>query len=170
MTGNVSGIKPQRSGLGGWLHKLFEASLLFKGLFALVETLSGVALYLTGSAQIAKTVNRLTLHELTEDPTDKLAQLLLNSANGMSVDAGRFYGLYLLSHGAVKLIMVIALQLRAMWAYPASMVVLALFVVYQLYRYSFTGSPALLALSVFDLFMIWLIWREYRSLIRTGHH
>ncbi len=161
----VSGL-PAAARLRRRLHRLFEASLIFKAVFALVETLSGLTLYLTGSAAIARTVGRLTLHELSEDPGDHLALLLQKAADSLSVDSGRFYGLYLLSHGLVKLLMVIALQRRAAWAYPASMGVFALFILYQLYRYSHTGSPFLLALSAFDVLLIWLIWREYRDAIR----
>jgi len=37
------------------------------------------------------------------------------------------------------------------------------FIVYQIYRFTLTGSIALIALTVFDLIVIWLIWLEYRA-------
>ena len=60
--------------------------------------------------------------------------------------------------------MVVMLWLRVLWAYPAAMVVLSGFVSYQLYEFHLTGSPMLLLLAFFDLFMIGLIWQEYKAL------
>ena len=42
----------------------------------------------------------------------------------------------------------------------------ALFIAYQLYRYSFTHELALIVLSIFDLFVIALAWHEYQLLRR----
>ena len=36
------------------------------------------------------------------------------------------------------------------------------FIVYQLYRFSYTHGWALIVLSVFDIVVVWLIWHEYR--------
>ena len=51
-----------------------------------------------------------------------------------------------------------------LWAYPASFAVFGAFIAYQLYRYSWTHDAALIALSVFDLFVIALAVHEYRLL------
>jgi len=44
---------------------------------------------------------------------------------------------------------------------------LGLFIVYQLYRFSHTHGAGLIALTVFDIFVMGLIWHEQR-LIRAG--
>ena len=41
---------------------------------------------------------------------------------------------------------------------------LAAFAGYQSYRFALDHSPALLALTIVDLVVMWLIWWEYRSL------
>ena len=43
---------------------------------------------------------------------------------------------------------------------------MGLFVLYQLYRYSYTQSFGLIVLTVFDIFVIILIWHEWRILRR----
>ena len=73
-----------------------------------------------------------------------------------------FYAVYLLIHGLVKLVLVAGLLRGLRWAYPASLVVMAMFVAYQLHRFSATHRVGLLVLSVFDLLVIALIWREWR--------
>ena len=61
-------------------------------------------------------------------------------------------------------LLVAGLLREKLWAYPASIAVFGLFIAYQLYRYSFTHDAALIALSIFDLFVIALAVHEYRLL------
>jgi uncharacterized membrane protein len=49
-----------------------------------------------------------------------------------------------------------------MWSYPASLVVMAAFIAYQLYRYSYTFSVGLMLLTIFDVIVIALVWHEWR--------
>ncbi|WP_315924283.1 DUF2127 domain-containing protein [Mesorhizobium sp. SP-1A] len=143
------------------IHQIFEISVLLKGAHALLECAGGVALWLIGTETISKLVNTLTQEELVEDPKDFLARHLLTWAQGFSIETQHFYAFYLLSHGVVKLLLVAGLLRNKLWAYPASLVVLGLFIVYQLYRFSYTGGWGLIVLSVFDIVVMWLIWHEY---------
>ena len=68
-----------------------------------------------------------------------------------------------------KLLLVGALLRRKLWAYPIAMIAFGAFILYQLYRFTFTHSIGLIALSVFDLAVIWLIWLEYRALRFRAH-
>lgn len=144
------------------IHQIFEVSVLLKGVHALLECVGGTLLALVSTSTITGLARRLTQYELVSNPHDFIASHLLEWAQGFSVDTQNFYAFYLLSHGVVKLFLVIGLLRARLWAYPASMVVMSLFILYQLYRYSFTHSLALIALTVFDLIVIGLIWHEYR--------
>jgi len=146
------------------LHQIFEISLLAKGLFAATELLSGIAIYLVSGAWVVATTSWLARQEIIEDPTDRVANWLLGLVPGYSVSTQAFWAFYLLSHGVVKLLIVAALAFRLLWAYPASIVVLCGFILYQLDRFASTGSPFLIALSLFDLVVIWLVWHEYLGL------
>jgi uncharacterized membrane protein len=87
-------------------------------------------------------------------------------AQDFSVESKHFYAFYLLSHGLVKLLLVIGLLRGKFWSYPASLIVLGLFIVYQLYRFSFTHGIGLLLLTLFDVLVMVLIWHEYRLVRR----
>ena len=104
------------------------------------------------------------LQSLIEDPHDFIANHLLKFAEGFSVEKHDFYAFYLLSHGLVKLVVVAGLLREKLWAYPASFAVFGAFIAYQLYRYSHTHEAVLIALTVFDLFVIALAVHEYRLL------
>jgi uncharacterized membrane protein len=149
------------------IHQIFEISILLKGAHALIECAGGIALAFVSTRTIVDLVNRFTQEELVEDPKDFVATHLLAWAQGFSVQTEHFYAFYLLSHGVVKLFLVAGLLRNRLWSYPAALVVMGLFIVYQLYRYFANGGAGLIVLTVFDLFVIALIWHEYR-LMRRG--
>ncbi len=124
--------------------------------------MGGVLLWLIGPNAVLALVTRLTRQEISEDSQDWIATTLLHWAQGFSIATQHFYAIYLLSHGVVKLVLVVGLLRKERWAYPTSLAVMAIFVLYQLYRFSFTHDLGLILLSVFDLFVIALIWREWR--------
>jgi uncharacterized membrane protein len=64
----------------------------------------------------------------------------------------------------VKSVLVVGLLREKLWAFPASIAVFGAFILYQLYRYSYTHDLGLIALSIFDLFVIGLAVHEYRLL------
>ena len=148
------------------IHQVFVVSVLFKGAHALIEIVSGLALYLISTETIVSTINRWSYDELVEDKNDWIATHLLEFSKHFSVAEHHFYAFYLLSHGIVKSVLVWGLLKEKLWAYPASFVVFSLFIAYQLYRYSFTHDFGLILLSIFDLFVILLAVHEYRLLRR----
>ena len=148
------------------IHQIFEVSILLKGAHALLECIGGVALAFVSLRTIVSWITWLTQDELIEDPQDFVATHLLNMAQGFSVSTKNFYVLYLLSHGVVKLFLVAGLLKNKVWAYPASLVVLAVFIAYQIYRFTYTQSPGLVLLTIFDLVVMYLIWHEYQLVRR----
>jgi uncharacterized membrane protein len=148
------------------IHQVFEVSILLKGAHALIECIGGVVLALVSTSTISALVNMFTQEELVEDPHDTVATHLLELAKNFSVETKHFYALYLLSHGIVKMVLVVGLLRNKLWAYPASLYVLGAFIAYQIYRYVYTQSFGLIALTVFDLIVMALIWHEYRLVRR----
>ena len=144
------------------IHQIFEISVLLKGAHALIECIGGLALAVVSTGAILNLVNALTQDELIEDPDDFVATHLLSQAQNFTVSTQHFYAFYLLSHGVIKAFLVIGLLRNKLWAYPVSLVVLGLFIVYQLYRFSYTHGVGLIVLTVFDMIVMGLIWHEYR--------
>ena len=66
-----------------------------------------------------------------------------------------------MAHGVVKVALVVALLLNKMWAYPWMIVVLLVFIGYQLYRIALSPTAGLIALTLFDVVIVVLTWREY---------
>jgi uncharacterized membrane protein len=150
------------------LHLAFEISVVAKGIDAVLEVIGGLLLLVVSRSQIHALVRVLTQHELSEDPRDFIANYLLHTAGHLSTGTQAFAAAYLLCHGAVKVGLVIGLLRRICWTYRVAIAAFVLFTIYQLYRYSHTRSPGLLALTVLDLIVIVLTWLEYRRLRRAG--
>src|SRR5713226_6822923 len=148
------------------IHQLFEVSVLLKGLHALLEVVGSVFLLFISTGTIAQILTWLTQDELVEDPHDIIARYFIHA--GEQLSAGRqFASLYLLSHGLIKLALVIGLLKNKLWAYPWSVVVLGLFMIYQVYRYTYTQAVGLILLTLFDAVVLWLIWHEYRLVAKS---
>ena len=148
------------------IRQIFEVSVLLKGAHALIECIGGLVLVFVSTSAITNLVNSLTQDELIEHPNDFVAAYFLGLAQNFTVSDEHFYAFYLLSHGIIKLFLVIGLLRRKFWAYPVSLVVLGLFIVYQLYRFSYTHGFGLIVLTVFDVVVMVLIWHEYRLVRR----
>ena len=78
-----------------------------------------------------------------------------------------FASAYLIGHGVLKIFLAVTLLRERLWAFPTALSVLAIFVAYQLHRFVRTHSIVLLALTVVDLVVMVLIWREYRSRLES---
>lgn len=150
----------------GFLHRTYGLSLAFKGLLGLSQLASGLALVLTPAGTLAGLADVLTRAELAEDPGDPLALWVANALAATPLGEGSFYAVYLCIHGVLNLGLVLALLARFHWAFPASILALIGFVAYQGYKYTIGGGAMMIILSVFDIFVIWLIWREYRLVLR----
>lgn len=149
------------------VHQLFTVSVVLKGAHAAIECAGGIALAVISSPTIVNVVRTLTQEELVEDPHDFVATHLLAAVQDFSVGTRHFYALYLLTHGVVKLFLVAGLLREKLWSYPTSLVVLGVFVAYQLYRFSYTHGTGLMALTLFDVVVIGLVWHEYRVVRRS---
>ncbi len=143
------------------LHESFLVSIALKGLGALAEVIAGLAFLKISPDALNRIVMAFVATELPEDHHDFIATHLRDYLIRFGAGGKHFASWYLLSHGAVKLLLVVALWMNELWAYPAMIVVLAGFIGYQIYRYALTHSMAMIFLSVFDLLVIALTWSEY---------
>ncbi len=145
------------------LDKAFRISLMLKAIDSVLEILGGILLLVVSANFINSTVALLTRHELSQDPHDFIANHLLRATNDFATGSKYFAAFYLLSHGIVKIVIILALFKEKMWAYPAMIVVLGAFIAYQLYRLTFKLSISLVLLTIFDIFVVWLTWQEYKK-------
>jgi uncharacterized membrane protein len=152
----------RRAGKGS-LHHLFQAAVVVKGVDGVLELIGGALLFFVSPSTLHRLVAVLTQHELAEEADDWLVMALRRLAESLSMETRQFASAYLIGHGLLKVFLAVSLLRERLWAFPLALSVLTLFVAYQLHRFSRTHSTVLLALTVLDMVVMVLIWREYRS-------
>ncbi len=145
------------------LHGTFRTGITLKGIGGLMETAGGVLLWFISPAALSAMVRNLLEREEQRHPYNFIASHFLHLARDIGHADPMFASLYLLSHGVVKTILVIALWFNKYWAYPLTIAVFGGFMAYQVYRYTHTHSFALMALTIFDAAVVWLTWHEYQA-------
>jgi uncharacterized membrane protein len=147
----------------GRLDKAFEVGILLKGLDGLLEVAGGILLFFIRPEYLNHLAITLTQHELTEDPRDFLATHLLHSTQNLAAGSLVFAALYLLSHGLVKLVLVWEILHNRLWAYLGLIYLTIGFMIYQVYRFTYSHSISLVLLTVFDGVIVYLTVVEYRK-------
>ncbi|MDB5237413.1 MAG: rane protein [Parcubacteria group bacterium] len=144
------------------IYEFFRVSVLLKGAFSVLEIIGGILILFVRPSFVALIVSFLTRGELMENPNDYIATQLVHLAHSFSASLQLFLAFYLLSRGIVKLGLVVALLKDKIWAYPVSLAVLGLFVLYQLYQIATQHSVIVMGITLFDLIVMYFIWREYK--------
>ncbi len=142
------------------MARAFRVSLLLKGADAILEIIGGVLFLIVRPRVLAGLVATLTQHELSEDPHDLIA-VHLRDAVAHFAGAQFFGAAYLLSHGVGKIVLVSEIFRGRLWAYPGMVILLVSFIAYQTYRLTLGFTFGMLALTVFDVLIVWLTCHEY---------
>lgn len=143
------------------LDKVFEAGLLIKGIDGAIEFLGGLLLLFVSPSSIHRFLAFITQQSLSENPHDKFAHFVLHAADSLNTANKDFLIIYLWIHAAVKLISVVGILRNILWAYPFALITLGLLALYQLYSIYVHTSLGLILLTTFDIFILFMIWREY---------
>lgn len=145
------------------LDKTYEIGLFVKGIDGSLELLGGLLLIVIPKHAILQLTDWLTHNELADDPHDFLANHILKAGHNLASNSHLFAILFLLTHGAIKVGLVLALLRQKLWAYPWALVVLTLFLIYQIYLLVVRTTISMAFLTVLDAIIIWLVWREWHK-------
>lgn len=151
-------------------HRAFQIGVILKGLDGLVEIAGGISLLFTSKPVIGQLVRLLTQGELSEDPSDPVANLLVHLSQHLSLHTQYFAGFYLLGDGIFKLGLAACVLRGLRWSYPVAVVILSVVIAYQLYRIAHTHSAILILLTLVDAVIVLLIYREWRNTGSQAKH
>jgi uncharacterized membrane protein len=146
-----------------YFPSLFRVVAFLKGIDAALETLGGVIILCVPAAYIAEFIVAITQYQLILNPNNLFAKLAQKTID-VTTESHLWAGLFLLTHGSVKLLIVVGMVLNKLWAYRVGLVVFVGLVIYQTCDFFKTHSSGLLVLTVFDCVFILLAWRQYRQL------
>lgn len=146
------------------IKTVFIIGVTLKAIGAGIETILGLLLMYTHV--VSNVLTFLLDWALVQDP-DNFFFGHLQSFASLSPRTLFLGGAYLASHGFVKCVLMVALLRNKVWAYPASIAVLVLFMLYELVRFIQTFSVPTLLLLFFDALIVWLIYHEYTLMRRA---
>jgi uncharacterized membrane protein len=143
------------------IYQFFRIGIILKGLVSLGEVVMGTLLFFIPASAIISLIQMI--REFLSAPQYNFITGHLDTlANEFTAGAVLFIALYLLSRGLVKVFIIWGLLRNKLWAYPTSLVILSLFVLFQIYQI-FSGQTSLIiAITIFDLVVMYFIWREYK--------
>ncbi len=150
-------------------HWAFDVGVWLKGVDGVLEVVAGAALLFVSKGQIVRAVHWLIGTDLIENPHGFIANHMRLAAGNLSAHAHYFAGFYLVGHGLIKIGLVIGLLRDKRWSYPAAVVFLLLFIIYQVYRLTQVPTLLLGVLTAVDALVIALIIHEWWRRSKQGY-
>ncbi len=145
------------------LDKTYEIGIIIKGIDGTLELIGGVLVLALSPSAINGITRFLTENALQEDPHNSIANHIVKAGHHLAAGHNIFAAAFLLTHGLVKVVLVACLLLNKIWAYPWALGVLGLFLIYQIYQLITAPSFGMAFLTVLDVVIIGLIYREWQQ-------
>lgn len=142
-------------------HLYFRIGIAIKTLIGIGEIVCGFALVFFSY----DTLNRFVLYfvgsEIAETPRDAIWGYIFDGFKNFTATPQAVWAFVFLSHGIVKMLLTGGLWKGKLWAYPASIAIFSLFVVYQFIEILANPSYLMILITAFDIIVIALISHEY---------
>ena len=144
------------------LDRWFKIVVIFKGIDGALELIGGLALLVVPSSALHQAIITVSQNAFIVQH-DWLTHAATSLGHNFTPGIQWYTAIYLLLHGLIKVGLVVALLSRRYAWYPAAIVILSLFMVYQIYRI-FTEGQWLFdgILTLIDGAAVWLAILEYR--------
>lgn len=145
---------------------IFNVAIKIKLIDGFLGILAGVITYYIDVERVNRFIHYIFIHELTEDPQDFLLNRVFVFLKDLDISTQIFIAWYLFINGVLKVFLVTGLLKKRLWAYPIAASVFTLLVVYEIFRIFYTHSIVLFFIIIIDIFLIYFITQEYRTLIK----
>ena len=139
---------------------LFRIGLLVKGVDAVFEVIGGILI--TTPTKLARYILVLSQHELYRHH-QVLSGRLDRLAETVAVHAHLGAAVYLIAHGAAKVILIAAIVRGQRWGYAGLMGVLSIFTLIEVTRAVAAQEVVTGALGLFDALVVVVIYKEYKQ-------
>lgn len=148
---------------------LFRVGMWWRIGYGSLRTLVGFFLLRLVHTPLTDLFTHLMRHELIEDRHDVVYQHVNSFLVHHSFTVTYFLAFYLIFWGITDVFLSIQLLRHQHWAFPVSLVLIGIFIVYEVLRFTHTHSLVLLGVILIDMAVFWIIRREYRrNILRKG--
>lgn len=143
-----------------WTEILFHLGMWWRIIYGFLRIIIAVLLLQHVGTPVSDIFLKLMSHELIQDPNDRVIQMV----NHLPYLVTYYLAFYFMFWGVMDIFMSILLLRHQLWAFPVAIYMIVVFIVYELFRFFHTHSLMLLAVIGMDVFIIWIIKREYKKL------
>ncbi|MGN8025773.1 DUF2127 domain-containing protein [Microbacterium sp. 22242] len=144
------------------LDRVFAVSIVLKGLDGAVELIGGLILLFISPARLREWLGDVVSFVLVGHERSPVFHWAIHLGDSWGTRTTLFAAAYLLLHGVIKVVLVWALLRQQLWAYPWMLAALGVFIALQCYELITRFSWAMLALTLFDVFIVILTAREWQ--------
>ena len=147
------------------LDRLYGIGIVIKGIDGAIELLVGIILW--AAPRTVHVVLAALLGETRETGvavSRSIGDYVARLDNDLARSGVVFLIAFLVIHGAVKIALVYCLLRKYHRAYPVALVILTVFLGYQIYALVTSPSLSMVVFTVLDAAIIYLVFREYQIL------
>lgn len=159
----VAEMTPEEKRTLSWL---FRASMWWRIFYGALRVALGVTLLKMIGARFSDIIYLLMSHEFTGKAGDAVLEQLYKLFETHQFTVTYFIAGYFLFWGSIEIVLSYCLLRHRLWAFPIALALIALFIIYSMFRYTYTHSLTLLGIIIIDIVIMYIIHREYRVLQR----
>ncbi len=141
----------------------FNLALLLRGIGGAFEVLVALLVLFIPPSLVLTMAEFVTGGELSQDPSDPIANVLVSAAHSFAIHSHYLLALYVAVHGTIKILLVVGIFAGKRIAYPLFMIAIAFFGTYEAYLGFARQHTLLQVLAVFDVVLFFLTMHEYRQ-------
>lgn len=144
---------------------LFTIGMWWRIIYGFLRLILGLSLIPFIGKSYSGLLSSILHHELVEDPGDFFANGFGRFITHSTLTITYFVAVYLIFWGVLDIFLPINILRKKMWAFTASLYVIGLFVIYEIYRLYSNHSIILAFVIGIDIFILLLIRYEQRRLM-----
>ena len=144
--------------------KLFQISMWWRIIYGILRVILGITFLRLIGVQVSEFVYIIMSHELTQGVNDIVFNKIYFLFEKHDFTIGYFIAGYFIFWGCVDIFLSLSLLHKVRIAYPISIGLIGVFILYSTFRFSYTHSVVLLGVIGIDIIILYLIYREYKKL------
>lgn len=147
-----------------YFNIVFEVGMWWRIVYGILKFCFGLFLLNYIHHSFGDLFNHFFILEIKDDSKDlfiKITNLFLDRHHFVVT---YFISFYFIFWGALDAFLSINILRLKIWAYPVSLFLISIFTTYEFFRFLHHKSLLLLSVILFDLFILWVINKEYKKL------
>ncbi len=143
---------------------IFKLGMYWRIIYAIFKFVFGIILLKFINSNFTDLFYQVFRQEILEDKDDIFIRAIKSIFDGHTFYVTYFISIYFIFWGAVDAFLSFNLLKLRIWSYPVSLTLITTFTLYEIYRFTHTHSLILLSIILIDIFLIWIIFKEYKKL------